>query len=192
MTDLTVLHGPRSLYPLTHGLFSQSTTRFVVKPHVSPPNHHSYHDTPPPDQGQTENQKPRGRLRPEYDHAFLSPPVNTWKSPHRQRRHRPTRSQSAPPGPDRRPKPEAMAAPVTENIIISVEALKPPAVRSLLPKRSYSSFERIGTTRGGELLPPPPPLRMYDSVVNCCTSRLYLWNGQFDQQHSGARLAAQA
>lgn len=50
---------------------------------------------------------PRLPGRDAIDASFLAPPVNTFKSPHRRRRHRPTRSHSAPPAPDRRRPPDS-------------------------------------------------------------------------------------
>lgn len=164
MTDLTILHASNSLYPLTHGLFSKSTPRFIVQQQHSAPVHIRHHDADELVQDQTKNTSRGRRSRPEYDTSFLSPPVNTWKSPNRQRRHRPTRSQSAPPGPDRRPKLEATPEAAVENNIIALEALKPPSSCPLQSK-SFSTFGSIGTTRGGELLPPPPPLRAFSFLI---------------------------
>ncbi|EAU83744.1 hypothetical protein CC1G_05648 [Coprinopsis cinerea okayama7 len=47
--------------------------------------------------------RPSRSRTPRYDTSLLSPPINTWKSPRPRPKHRPTRSQSAPPG--GRPKP---------------------------------------------------------------------------------------
>jgi hypothetical protein len=107
----------------------------------------------------------RGRSRPEHetiDNALLSPPINTWKSPHRKRRHRHTRSHSAPAGPGRRPRLETVPEDTPEEIP-ALQVLRPPNSfgRPFQQKKSYSSFASIGTTRGGELLPPPPPLCTY-------------------------------
>lgn len=103
----------------------------------------------------------RGRaLSRILDPNLLSPPINTWKSsdppiaiPTRLRRHRPTRSQSAPPA--RRLSSEQENLYPSEPFI-----LIPPstAIARSFPRRSFSSYSE-GRTGLGHLLPPPPPLR---------------------------------
>lgn len=85
------------------------------------------------------------------DQSLLSPPINTWKSAQRQRtRHRPTRSQSAPPSRTYFERPDSHID-------------SPPLVGPQVPKRRQTAhtLNTIGTSRGGELLRPAPPLREF-------------------------------
>ncbi|CAA7264473.1 unnamed protein product [Cyclocybe aegerita] len=103
----------------------------------------------PPTSPQRRSRSPRV-----VDRSLLSPPVNTWKS---RPRHRPTRSQSAPP--ERRTplitldeEPPKFPLPDDDN--------QPLATIPRIQKRSCTSFTSAtkGSTRGGELVRPPPPL----------------------------------
>jgi len=86
--------------------------------------------------------------------GLLAPPVNTWKSRSRSQtrrsRHRVTRSQSAPPGrisssiEDRQRE--------VDHPLVSAGTVWP------IPRRSVTSFSLGSSTRGGELIRPPPPL----------------------------------
>ncbi|KAJ7641643.1 hypothetical protein FB45DRAFT_360390 [Roridomyces roridus] len=96
---------------------------------------------------------------PETDHGLLSPPINTWKAsrgrPENRTRHRPTRSQSAPPA-----QTSFILPDVPPSTAESVDDLRPQ------PRRSRTSFGGMGysyvsqgmTMKGGELVRPPPPL----------------------------------
>ncbi|KAF8632135.1 hypothetical protein AX15_002029 [Amanita polypyramis BW_CC] len=102
----------------------------------------------------------RGRAQSRtVDPNLLSPPVNTWKAsdpPNYIKRHRPTRSQSAPPArhlsstEEQDPSPPIPFSPI----------LPSTAIARSFPRRSFTSYSegaggRFGTS---DLLPPPPPL----------------------------------
>ncbi|KAF9559393.1 hypothetical protein CPC08DRAFT_525951 [Agrocybe pediades] len=95
----------------------------------------------------------RSRQPRVVDSNLLSPPINTWKS---RPRHRPTRSQSAPP--ERRSAPTATA----QQEVYQEENSKSQEQLNFVPrftKRSFTSFTaNRQTTQGGELVRPPPPL----------------------------------
>ncbi|RDB22041.1 hypothetical protein Hypma_010851 [Hypsizygus marmoreus] len=96
---------------------------------------------------------PRRSRSPRFDSALLSPPPNTWKSRPRPR-HRPARSQSAPP--------ERIGTNIPkEEYIPNNEVplqLAPITFPTPTPKRSLTAFPSGPSTRGGELIRPPPPL----------------------------------
>jgi len=96
----------------------------------------------------------RSRTPRVVDSNLLSPPVNTWKS---RPRHRPTRSQSAPPE-RRTPAPDVHEDEKgPESTTFNHEAL---GFVPRSPTRSFTAFTiDRQTTRGGELVRPPPPLR---------------------------------
>ena len=164
MTDLTVLVSPLPLYPDTKDFtFGRRTSRPLSKPIMVtleteideaeadqrepqvlplPPDTEFISPTSPPRRSRT----PRV-----VDSNLLSPPVNTWKS---RPRHRPTRSQSAPPE-RRTPAPDVEKGP--ESATFNHEAL---GFVPRSPTRSFTAFTiDRQTTRGGELVRPPPPLR---------------------------------
>ncbi|KNZ79051.1 hypothetical protein J132_04751 [Termitomyces sp. J132] len=87
-----------------------------------------------------------------YDSALLSPPPHTWKSRPRPR-HRPSRSQSAPP--ERRIRREEEIVDAAEEKPIE---LAPLDFMQPKPPGSVTAFPSVPTTRGGELIRPPPPL----------------------------------
>ncbi|KAF4622454.1 hypothetical protein D9613_009479 [Agrocybe pediades] len=95
----------------------------------------------------------RSRQPRVVDSNLLSPPINTWKS---RPRHRPTRSQSAPPERRSAPTAPAQQEAYQEENSMSQEQL------NFVPrftKRSFTSFtSNRQTTQGGELVRPPPPL----------------------------------
>lgn len=161
MTDLTVLVSPMPLYPVTKNfVFGRSKSPALPRPIMvtleteADPDDNSQnqagiestssshpHSDPPP-------RRSRRRFSGDTNPALLSPPVNTWKSPSTRPRHRPTRSQSAPP--ERRTFPE----PRSEN-------------RDSLPTGTTLQLQRPHPTRTtsfaagkapGELVRPPPPL----------------------------------
>ncbi|KAG6916358.1 hypothetical protein DXG01_007194 [Tephrocybe rancida] len=100
---------------------------------------------------------PRRSRSPRFDSTLLSPPPHTWKSRPRTR-HRSSRSQSAPP--ERKVRKE-----VVEEAEEAEEAAEEPPVElepldfvRPTPRRSLTAFPSIPSTRGGELIRPPPPL----------------------------------
>lgn len=114
--------------------------------------------------------KRRGRTpsRIILDPNFLSPPINTFKSSSSRRsRHKPTRSQSAPPG-------GAVSRILLEHAAFAETAstssdiqkfipISPSAAinnfNRSLPRRSFTSLvESTGKRSNGDLLPPPPSL----------------------------------
>ncbi|PPR04878.1 hypothetical protein CVT26_012719, partial [Gymnopilus dilepis] len=126
--------------------------------------------------------KPQREPPTTTDPNLLSPPINTWKSrpPPTRPRHRPTRSQSAPP--ERRTPPSAGGVGIGagENVSPTLQHFgsttalvpttgaafgehynQPPLLlASRNPKRSSASFNSLTkqSTQGGELIRPPPPL----------------------------------
>ena len=100
---------------------------------------------------------PKGRIRTPttVDSNLLSPPVNTWRS---RPRHRPTRSQSAPP--ERRSPP----APSQDVRILEFNNLEGDSsaisLGRALKRSSTPTLLSRPITRGGELVRPPPPLCM--------------------------------
>ncbi|KAF8731513.1 hypothetical protein AX14_004762 [Amanita brunnescens Koide BX004] len=105
--------------------------------------------------------KRRGRASSRIvDPNFLSPPVNTFKAagyrPHA-KRHRPTRSQSAPPARLLEPTEQQTPSPPQP----FVPDFPSTAINRSFPRRSFTSYssEAIARKVGlGNLLPPPPPL----------------------------------
>ncbi|KDR71658.1 hypothetical protein GALMADRAFT_143905 [Galerina marginata CBS 339.88] len=164
MTDLTVLVSPIPLYPDTGNFsFGRRSTHPLArpimvtleteidqeadreKPNVVSPVDEDFVEQP--------TSPPRRSRTPRIvDSNLLSPPINTWKA---RPRHRPTRSQSAPP--ERRavfPAPEDEKTP--ESASFNQEQL---GFVPRNPKRSFTSFTaNRQTTQGGELVRPPPPL----------------------------------
>ncbi|KIM43972.1 hypothetical protein M413DRAFT_372330 [Hebeloma cylindrosporum] len=167
MTDLTVLVSPLPLYPETRDFtFGRRTSRPLSKPimvtleteidEAEEADQRKPQILPPPvdtDFISPTSPPRRSRTPRVVDSNLLSPPVNTWKS---RPRHRPTRSQSAPP--ERR-----IAAPEVnederepESATFNHEAL---GFVPRSPTRSFAAFKLDRqTTRGGELVRPPPPL----------------------------------
>ncbi|TFK38553.1 hypothetical protein BDQ12DRAFT_723390 [Crucibulum laeve] len=163
MTDLTVLVSPTPLYPSTAGFtFGRSPPRPVSRPimvtlesesHVEENEGEAQLESSP-----TPQPPPRKSRSPRHmDSSLLSPPINTWKSPQErsQTRHRPTRSQSAPP--ERRVVVDEAEFQEKTKSWKDAEALTGfLEINRRSPKRSLTSF--AASTRGGELVPPPPPL----------------------------------
>ncbi|KIL63061.1 hypothetical protein M378DRAFT_187149 [Amanita muscaria Koide BX008] len=113
-----------------------------------------------PETSQPPAHKRRGRTRSRIilDPNFLSPPINTFTS--RRSRHKPTRSQSAPPG-----------GAVSRILLEPFEQTASPSIQKFIPispsaainnfnRRSFTSLvESSGGKRSnGDLLPPPPSL----------------------------------
>lgn len=167
MTDLTVLVSPIPLYPETKEFTfgrrpvrpltpimvtleteideeadqeaSKAGSQIIDMDFINPP-------TPP---------QKRIRRPTVVDSNLLSPPANTWRS---RPRHRPTRSQSAPP--ERR-------SPVVpqDDRILEFNKLQEdlPAIalaRGLKRNSTPTSLLSRSITRVGELVRPPPPLCM--------------------------------
>ncbi|KAF8198283.1 hypothetical protein K438DRAFT_2016358 [Mycena galopus ATCC 62051] len=164
MSDLTVLVSPIPLYPgpRPSSPFASIASRRKRSPS---PIMVTLESTPP---SQTESESAARTAGPSLDHALLSPPINTWKARPRSRtetRHRPTRSQSAPPTQTAfavaaEPFSPAPTSVDDLNVQRSVPVRRPPP-----PRRSatafgggYSYSAEGMTMRGGELVRPPPPL----------------------------------
>lgn len=162
MTDLTVLVSPMPLYPMPKSfVFGRSRSPASPRPimvtletEVDPDDNSQNQaedesaSSPHPHSDPTPRRSSRRRSPGDTNPALLSPPVNTWKSPRTCPRHRPTRSQSAPP--ERRTSTE----PRSEN-------------RDSLPAGTTLQLQRPHPTRTtsfaaekvpGELIRPPPPL----------------------------------
>ncbi|TEB23932.1 hypothetical protein FA13DRAFT_1639364 [Coprinellus micaceus] len=160
MTDLTVLVSPTPLIPSTRGLFSKKTQfstpiMVTLEAELDPSQREEFDSRPPrspqADSGDFIGRSPRlSRMHRNYDHSLLSPPVNTWKAP--RPRHRPTRSQSAPPG-RRTPVPEGEGADEKRSQELPQDFGS--GYRPRPPRRAITSFT---AGSGGELVRPPPPL----------------------------------
>ncbi|KAF5376430.1 hypothetical protein D9615_008653 [Tricholomella constricta] len=156
MTDLTVLISPMPLYPAMKPTFAfgrrnpQPASRpiMVTLETEKEPDEEEADDS----QLQTQSFPPRRSRSPRFDSSLLSPPPNTWKSRPRTR-HRPTRSHSAPPGGRSRQK-EEEEKPKSEAPL----ELAPLDFVRPTPRRSLTAFPSGSSTRGGELIRPPPPL----------------------------------
>jgi len=165
MTDLTVLVSPLPLYPDTKDFtFGRRTTRRPLSKPIMVTLETEIDGEA--DQRNAQGQSPvetdfisprtpprRSRTPRAVDSNLLSPPVNTWKS---RPRHRPSRSQSAPPerrlrGPDVHEDQKDPEFPTFNHETLGF------VPRS--PTRSFTSLTvDRPTTRGGELVRPPPPL----------------------------------
>lgn len=159
MTDLTVLVSPIPIYPETNEFtFGRRRPVRPLTPimvtleseideeadqEADPPINDSDFITPPT------TPKRRITTQTTVDTNLLSPPVNTWRS---RPRHRPTRSQSAPP--ERRPPP----APLEFNNLEGDSSAI--ALGRALKRSSTPTLLNRPITRGGELVRPPPPLCM--------------------------------
>ncbi|GLB42633.1 hypothetical protein LshimejAT787_1200820 [Lyophyllum shimeji] len=167
MTDLTVLISPNPLYPaISSGFtFGMKKPRPLSRPIMvtletekDPDEEGEADTTVPSPEGQTASSPPsspgRGRSR-KFDNSLLSPPPNTWKSRPRPR-HRPTRSQSAPPERKiRNPQEEGDGETPAKDVPFE---LAPPDFVRPTARRSMTAFPCSSSTRGGELIRPPPPL----------------------------------
>ncbi|KAF8900826.1 hypothetical protein CPB84DRAFT_1847070 [Gymnopilus junonius] len=169
---LTVLVSPIPLYPGdTASSFPFSLRRPAAVPSFHP---NSAHPKPLISPSSLGIAAPRPRRPPRdpvvLDSNLLTPPVNTWKAA--RPRHRPTRSQSAPPERRNSAGPGVgVGGSPTSQYFGSTTALTPTAAFNynqpplLLAgprntKRSFTSFTvDRQTTQGGELVRPPPPLR---------------------------------
>ncbi|KJA15835.1 hypothetical protein HYPSUDRAFT_71787 [Hypholoma sublateritium FD-334 SS-4] len=178
MTDLTVLVSPIPLYPAPRAPlpFGRRTPRPASRPimvtleseigdDVADRPHTPTSATDSDFIARPNEPVRRSRSPRVVEPHLLSPPVNTWKS---RPRHRPTRSQSAPP--ERRTPPEptavseegyAQPVPEGERIPFSFDTERLGFERRN-PNRSFTAFARADrhapTTRSGELVRPPPPL----------------------------------
>ncbi|KAJ7218872.1 hypothetical protein B0H12DRAFT_1241535 [Mycena haematopus] len=163
MSDLTVLVSPIPLYPGPSSPF----TSIASRRNRSPSPIMVTLESSPPQQISESTARTAG---PSMDSALLSPPINTWKSRPRSRtetqrpRHRPTRSQSAPPtqttfmiGPVD-PFPPASVDDFNVPVRSTVPVRKPPIRRASTFGAGYSYSAEGMTLRGGELVRPPPPL----------------------------------
>lgn len=164
MTDLTVLVSPIPLYPETKEFtFGRRPVRPLTPIMVTLEREIDQ----AADEGASKPKSPVGdmdfinppvlpkrRVRTPtiVDTHLLSPPANTWRS---KPRHRPTRSQSAPP--ERRSPPAASQ----EDRLLQFSNLEGDLSAisvGLTIKRSSTATLSRPITRGGELVRPPPPL----------------------------------
>jgi len=171
MTDLTVLVSPLPLYPDTRDFtFGRRSPRLArpimvtleteIDEMAAADENAARKDALVHSQTleltETPASSPRRSRSPRvHDNDLLSPPVNTWKSRPRPR-HRPTRSQSAPP--ERR----ALQVDQQESELLTRDQISL-NLAPRAPTRSFTSFTAsrpVSSTRGGELVRPPPPLRM--------------------------------
>ncbi|KAG5643980.1 hypothetical protein DXG03_009269 [Asterophora parasitica] len=157
MTDLTVLISPMPLYPAMKPAFTFG--RRNLQP-ASRPIMVTLETEKEPDEFERDESKqrrlptpPRRSRSPRFDSSLLSPPPNTWKSRPRPR-HRPTRSQSAPPGGRGRDGEEKRVPEAPVEIVAPLDFTRP------TPRRSLTAFPSGPSTRGGELIRPPPPLQI--------------------------------
>ncbi|KAJ7472057.1 hypothetical protein FB451DRAFT_1367900 [Mycena latifolia] len=170
MTDLTVLVSPIPLYPApgSGSPFASLASRRNRSPS---PIMVTLESEPLPE---THESAARTAGPSSYiDPGLLSPPINTGKAPRpRSRaedfrpRHRPTRSQSAPPA-----QTTFVMAPGPPSPSASVDnfnlAVRKPIRRSFTS--GYSYVAEGMTMRGGELVRPPPPLRSSSNQVRPTT-----------------------
>ncbi|KAG5637501.1 hypothetical protein H0H81_004326 [Sphagnurus paluster] len=156
MTDLTVLISPVPLHPSVKPTFTfgRRTSGPVSRPIMvtleteKEPEEEA--DDPTLDPTSPAYIPRSSRL----DSSLLSPPLNTWKSRPRPR-HRPTRSQSAPPErKSRKEEEEEEDKPSAEKPV----ELTPIEFAQPAPRKSLSEIPSNPSTRGGELIRPPPPL----------------------------------
>lgn len=166
MTDLTVLVSPIPLYPETKEfIFGKRPVRPLTPIMVtleteidqeadkgaskaeSSVNDCDFIDPPA--------SKRRIRTPTAVDSNLLSPPTNTWRA---KSKHRPTRSQSAPP--ERRPLPAVSQ----EDRLLEFSNLEGNSsavvLGRTLKRSSTPTLSSRPVTRVGELLRPPPPLCM--------------------------------
>ncbi|KAJ6510727.1 hypothetical protein C8R45DRAFT_1207598 [Mycena sanguinolenta] len=169
MSDFTVLVSPIPLYPRPSSPFTSIASRRNRSPS---PIMVTLESSPPSEASISESQA--RTAGPSEDPALLSPPINTWKSRPRSRtesrrpRHRPTRSQSAPPTQTTFVVPAEPFSPApvptsADDLNLSARSGVPPVRRP--PRRAASTFgagysysTEGMTLRGGELVRPPPPL----------------------------------
>ena len=175
MTDLTVLVSPIPLYPETNEFIfgrrslrpltpimvtleaevdeeaDQDSDASKVKSEFNDPDFTTPPTTP----------KRRTRTPSTVDSNLLSPPVNTWRA---RPRHRPSRSQSAPP--DRRspPSPSSQDLRILDFNNLEGDSSAITLGRALKRSSTPTLLSR-SITRGGELVRPPPPLCMSFHVV---------------------------
>ena len=161
MTDLTVLVSPMPLYPMTKGFtFGRSKSPALPRPIMvtleteadpdddsqnqarveSASSSHPHTETPP--------RRSRRRSSGDTNPSLLSPPVNTWKAPSTRPRHRPTRSQSAPP--ERRTFSESRSQ--------NRDSLSAGTTLQLQRSHLTRTTSFAAGKAPGELVRPPPPL----------------------------------
>lgn len=162
MTDLTVLVSPIPIHPESNEfIFGRRSLRPLTPIMVTleteideEADQEASKDSPIDDKDFiTPPTTPRRRIRTPttVDSNLLSPPVNTWRS---RPRHRPSRSQSAPP--------ERGSPPATSQDSYAI------ALGRALKRGSTPTLLSRSITRVGELVRPPPPLCM-----SCCVVHVY-------------------
>ncbi|KAJ7280021.1 hypothetical protein C8J57DRAFT_1301399 [Mycena rebaudengoi] len=165
MSDLTVLVSPIPLYPSPRSAspFASPFASLASRRSRSPSPIMVTLETSPTTSTSPESEN-AARKHP-HDPLLLSPPINTWKAV---RRHRPTRSQSAPPtqtafvippredahAPSHDPPPRQASV---DDLHVRPARRPPPPRRSTAFGYAYVA-EGGMTMRGGELVRPPPPL----------------------------------
>ncbi|KAL0948259.1 hypothetical protein HGRIS_010855 [Hohenbuehelia grisea] len=174
MTDLTVLISPSS-YPIPQSAFKfgvaasrRRASPLLVRPVMVTleseredeedlePNSGRLSEAGDPNQQNVTVRSPRARPPPQ-DSALLSPPLNTWKAPRPRPRHRPQRSNSAPPTPiGLKPQLSLEEQPQRALDDSSTRPITPP--RRYLPQRRQTTILPIPSYRYGEPIKPPPPL----------------------------------
>lgn len=97
MTDLTVLVSPIPLYPGNNSMFSLGSQQRPIMVTLETTIDESLTQAEADSTPGRDKHGSQDPVRTVVDPAFLSPPVNTFKSRPSRPRHRPTRSQSAPP-----------------------------------------------------------------------------------------------
>jgi hypothetical protein len=161
MTDLTVLVSPIPLYPSNNTLFSRGPQpqrrpiMVTLETTIDETLTQAEADSTP---GRDAHGSQRA-VRTVVDPALLSPPVNTFKSRQNCTRHRPTRSQSAPPG--RRVSQETQQQNCQQEED-PYRFLRPERRASTPPPTRGINFSPPTVGRlTGEPVRPPPPLCMH-------------------------------
>lgn len=172
MTDLTVLVSPIPIYPETKEFtFSRRPVRPLTPTMVTLET-----EIDEADEAASDVQSPikdmdfinpptvpqrRTRTPTIVDSNLLSPPTNTWRS---RPRHRPTRSQSAPPERRRSPPAASQDTQILEFNNIAGDSSAVSLARTFKRSSTPTVLSR-SITRGGELVRPPPPLCMSASFM---------------------------
>jgi len=168
MTDLTVLISPLPLYPsMNQGFrFGRRSPKPASRIMVTLESEVDPGSSEEADGAQSRHSTPRRSWSPRFDSSLLSPPPHN-RTP--RRRHRPTRSRSAPPeGGKRERVPETAETPEEEvsSVVVHVPFVQP-------AKKHIVAFPSGPTTQGGELIRPPPPLREFFKNIECLNRLIY-------------------
>jgi len=178
MTDLTVLVSPTPLYPgtrdFTFGIRKKPALRPIMvtlekeietqSQSLEADPSASSDGSSPGETGELQRNRHLSQRHTIVDPDLLSPPVNTFKASRHSRttRHRPTRSQSAPPERRARTQENEREPGVSEDSWQGSESLlaQVPSRRAATPPSLSFGNSRsfTGRTGPGELVRPPPPL----------------------------------